>query len=276
MTDPAANAAAFQVALWEVVQEPTLPPLAAGGKPFDLYGGGFRANYADPSAAPEFVQGAQRYVQSLTGDDAAFANSNLLRGSELVRLTGTAGPDGVVPQSQLSLRPSAANLSAGVPGGGLPTGIVGGPGGYAPLGGLGRGLGGAPLGGLGGGFGGAPGLVGGFGGGNGTTVAATPVTSPLTPIIPPGTATNPGGNSPQTPVLPPSIFVPPVGPPIVVIPPGTTTPPGENPPGDNPPVKPPLDPPAVPAPPAVVLGLVGAGLIAAQRLRNRRRAGHAG
>ena len=284
------TASAFQIALWEVAQETQVPD---GPMPFNLYTGTFKADYPDPAAAPEYVQTAQKYVQSLSGDETAFGTSSALRRQELVRLTGTAGPDGVVPQSQLSLRPVADYAGGGAPGTGFGTGL--------PTGGGGGGLGFAGPGGLGrggsGGFGGGGGGLGGggsgflpFGGGTtgGSTInTANPgTTSPI--VTPPGTIVTPGGSSPQTPTVP-DTFPPSGG---GTPPGGGGTPPGGggnppggggNPPGGggNPPggggEQPPggggEQSPAVPAPPAVVLVVVGVAVVAARRARRRTAAG---
>ncbi len=264
--------AGFQMALWEIAGETQVPE---GPLPFNLFTGAFKANYPNEAEAPESVRTAQRYLQSLTGDDAPFREAVGLQGLELVRLNGLAGADGLAPQSQVALRAAPGGLAAAGGGNG-----AGGSGGFAPSaspigggGGLGGGGGGGfgPLGGLGGrgtggGGGGSP--IGGLGG----LGTAFPVTTSLgtttSPVVTTVTAAQPGGTSPQestgTVTSPPPIR------PAEIIPP---TPPGGNPPGGTPPggnppeVLPPEGSP-VPAPPAVVLVLLGAaGLWATRRSR---------
>jgi hypothetical protein len=162
------EALAFQVALWEIIQE-TEP--AEGGPKRDLFAGDFQANY--PKAdAPAYVLTAQKYLDSLTGDDLLYYENPDLRGRELIRLMGIENAEKVVAQSQFALRfvggggvgGTQVNLAAGA--------AVGG-------GGLG--------GGLGGGFGGGLGS-GGFGtGGGGSNSPSTPVTT-----------TTPGGGTTVT------------------------------------------------------------------------------
>ena len=274
------TAAAFQVALWEVVTEADVPD---GPMPFNLYSGSFKADYADPATAPAAVQTAQRYVQSLTGDETKYGESAALRGQELVRLTGAAGPDGVVPQSQLSLRPvpDTSGGGGGAPGLGFSTGLpVGAGGGFGPLRGFGGGGFGSP-----GGFGGGGGGVVPSGGGAGNAVTTTagvpaPAGVAVPATVPAGVGIGAGGTSPQastgSATVPPGGLAPgtpgmPDTPPggILVVPPGggpetpgggTDTPPGGGP--NTPGVT-----PAVPAPPALVLVLTGAAAVAGRRVR---------
>ncbi len=260
--------AGFQVALWELANETQVPE---GPLPFNLFTGSFKANYPNEAEAPESVRTGQRYLQSLTGDDAPFREAVGLQGMELVRLNGLAGADGLAPQSQLALRAAPGGLAAAGGGNG-----AGGSGGFAPSaspigggGGLGSGGGGGfgPLGGLGGrgpggGGGGAP--IGGFGG-VGTVPVVTAVGTATSPLLTTVSAAQPGGTSPQegTVTTPPAIRPPEIIPPTTNdVPPGgippVDFPPGGTPPGGSP----------VPAPPAAVLVLLGAaGLWATRRTR---------
>lgn len=173
--------AAFQAAVWEVMIETELPD---GPMPLNLFTGTFQANYPKEADAPQFVQMAQQYVTSLTGNDQSFFENPQFAGMQLVRLTGLVGPTGAVAQSQLAGRLiSGATDTAGGVGG---VGGLGGPG--STLGGVGPvGLGGlGGVGGLGGpgllgpgGIGGIGGFPGGggffglpFGGGSNTTVGS--------------------------------------------------------------------------------------------------------
>ena len=188
--DPDISAAAFQTALWEVVQETELPD---GPMPFNLYNGTFKVKAA-PTDSPEYVQRAQRYVQSLTGDDASFNESPVLAGQNLVRLTGLRSGANAAAQSQLSLRSSGgggsfpgqaqsiASTSTGAGGQQLPLGLLNS--GLTGFNGYDQGQG--QGGGAGGGFGGGNG--GGFlGNGGGTTVNTggdSGNTNPITPTDP--------------------------------------------------------------------------------------------
>ena len=250
--------AGFQAALWELAGETQVPD---GPLPFNLFTGAFKANYPVEAEAPEYVRTGQRYLQSLTGDDAPFREAKVLQGLELVRLNGLVGADGLAPQSQLALRAAPGDLAGGGGNG------AGGAGGFAPnvapigVGGIGSGGGGGgapigPLGGRGGGFGG-----GGGGFGSGFPITGLGTTIPAATTV---TTTQPGGTSPQestgTVTNPPGIrppdIIPPVPTPPTPIPPGETPPGEEVPPGGT----------AVPAPPALVLGLLGvAGLWTARR-----------
>ena len=258
--------AGFQIALWEIAGETQVPD---GPLPFNLFTGSFKANYVNEAESPESVRTAQRYLQSLTGDDAPFRDAPILQGMELVRLNGLIGADGLAPQSQLALRTAPGGL-AGAGGG---NGAGGGAGGFAPsaspIGGGPGGIGGGgfgPLGGLGGrglGGGGGSAPIGGLGGFG----SAFPVTSGVgttTPVVTTVTGAQPGGTSPQesTVTTPPTIRPP------EIIPPTTGgTPPTEKPPIEKPPIGTP-ETPAVPAPPAVVLMLLGAaGLWVGRRTR---------
>ncbi len=231
LADPDLANPAFQIALWELIAEPDFPE---GPVPFHLFGGSFRSP-VPWAESPDAVRRAQRYLESLTGDDSSFDRNPALKDLELVRLTGIAAGDVAAPQSQIALRrhlrPPAQGSDASV-GGGSGSG-------------LGRLAGGAgsPLGGGGGGGGG--GLLG---GGGGNTVANDP-------LVPPGT--NPidtggggGGAGPLDPDPNPPIVDPPVDPPPVT----------------PPPVTPPPNP--VPAPPGVVLGLTAFAFLGTRRLRS--------
>ena len=125
--------------------------------------------------SPEYVQRAQRYVQSLTGDDASYNENPVLAGQNLVRLTGLKSGTNAAAQSQLSLRSSGgggsfpgqpqsiASTSTGTGGQQLPLGILNR--GLTGFSGYGQGSGGGSGGGLGGGSG-----SGSLTGGGGTTV----------------------------------------------------------------------------------------------------------
>lgn len=183
----AEEAVAFQVALWELIQE---SEPAEGQAKFDLFDGDFRAAY--PRAeAPVFVTRAQTYLDSLSGNDALYYENPDLRGRELVRLMGIENAERVVAQSQYALRYSGGG---GVDtAGGLAT--VGGGGGF-----VGGGFG-APVGGIGG--------IGGFGGGGAFVPGGGGSTT-----TPPGSSTVPpeGGGSTITPPPPTvSTEVPPAG-----------------------------------------------------------------
>lgn len=95
------EAVAFQIALWEIIQE-TEP--AMGVPKLDLFAGDVQANY--PKADdPVYVTKAQAYLDSLTGtDDAMFFENADLRGRELIRLKGIENVDKIVAQSQFALR----------------------------------------------------------------------------------------------------------------------------------------------------------------------------
>jgi hypothetical protein len=199
--DPAAGgvggdeAVAFQVALWEIIQE-TEP--ADGAAKFDLFGGDFRADYPRDEA-PAFVRTAQTYLDSLTGNDALFYENPALRGRELVRLMGIPNAEGIKAQSQFALRYTGGGAT-GVAGGAVPFGGGG-------IGAIGGGVGGGPVGGVGGGFGGGGGgfTTGNGGGGstvvpNGSSTTTTPTTVPI------------GGSSTFAPPTPSSSSVPVGGP----------------------------------------------------------------
>ena len=257
LQDPKISAPAFQAALWEVVHEPTIPE---GPLPFNLFAGAFRANYPNEADSPEFVQLAQKYVQSLTGDDAIFGEAQATTGMELVRLTGLIGADAFTPQSQFSLRNATALGGGGGGNGGFsPIGTTGpllaSGGGFAPLGG-----GGAPI--LGGGFGGGGGGFGGVGSNGSTVTSPATVTTPTTVPPPPLTDTNTGSSSPTTPtiVVPPGTSggVNPPPPPVDVVPPG---------PDD---VTPPTTPPAVPTPAPLLLAFIGCAILGLRRIQAKR------
>jgi hypothetical protein len=190
--DPNMSAAAFQTALWEVTQETEVPD---GPMPFSLFTGTFKVNYPNLNESPAFVQRAQKYVQSLTGDDASFAESTVLAGQTLVRLTGLNSLTGAAGQSQLSTRAIGGGGAFPGPAQSIASTSMGGgfgqqqqPNLNAYRGGL-LGTGG----GFGGGSGGGLGNGGGSGfvsGGGGTTVNTGGTDS-----------SNPGGN-PETPTNP--------------------------------------------------------------------------
>ncbi|QJW99225.1 hypothetical protein [Frigoriglobus tundricola] len=196
---PAPDAVAFQVALWEIIQE-TEP--ADGAPKLDLFAGDFRANYP-PEQAPASVTQAQQYLNALTGNDALYYENPDLKGRELIRLQGLPNAQNVVAQSQFALR----YVGGGAVGaGGLNRALTAG-------GGIGAGGFGAP--GLGGGFGSGfgAGLGGGlFAGNNGGGGPETPTTTPVTTTTPPTggpgtttpptTTTSPPGGGPETPSSP--------------------------------------------------------------------------
>jgi hypothetical protein len=219
-----ANAAiAMQVALWEIIQE-TEP--AEGSAKLDLFGGDFRANYP-ADAVPAYVTGAQKMLDSLTGNDNLFYENPAIRGKELVRLRGIENDEKVVAQAQLALR-AVGGGAAGGSGIGRP--LTGGSG-LAALGG-----------GIGGGNGGGSGGGGFFpGGGNNANTPPSntpPATTPPTGGNPPGGGTPPGG--------------------------GGGTPPGTTPPVDvDPPTTPPTN--SVPAPAGLILGLLALGTVGSWR-----------
>lgn len=230
----ASDAVAFQIALWEIVQE-TEP--AEGELKLDLFAGDFQANYAKADA-PAYVTRAQEYLDTLTGhDDALLIENPDLRGRELIRLKGIENAEGVVAQSQYALR----YKDGGAAGNGafaraLTAGGSGIGGGGVPLGGAGAG------GGYGGGSGG--GLFAGNPGGNGQTF------------------TNPPGNG--TVVTPPSTTPPTTTP---------TTPPVGGPDDPDDPDTPPKDPDPptnpVPAPAGLLLGAIALGSVGAWRFGAR-------
>jgi hypothetical protein len=255
LRDARATAAAFQVAVWELTNETDVPD---GPMPYNLFAGNYKADYPDEAASPEFVRQAQRYVVSLTGDDAPFAESPVLQGLELVRLTAVGNGE-FAGQSQLALR-SAPGAAGGLYGPGAEPG----GGGVGGLGGPGlRG----PAAGVGGGF---PGGGGGFGGGGGGFIGGGPVSSDST--------ANPGTAGPQTPI---DTGVTPI-PPLVdsgTINQGPNVRPGQDPPPTNPvnPTpqtpnnnNPPTD--VIPAPAGVVLGGVAVAIAGLTRAARRRRA----
>ena len=220
---------AFQAALWEVIYETEFPDVPA---PFDLFTGNFRANYPNLEQSPPYVQQAQQYLKSLTGNDTAFYDNQNLGGRELVFLRGLLSANGAVAQSQFGLRDIGAG--GGVPGfnGGTANGgsAVGGGG---LLGGVG---GGSGVGGFG------PGIFAGGGGGSGT--GSTSPSSTTSSTTASGT---PPSLSPGTPSGP-------TGPPT-----------GDN--GGGP--SPPIDTNPVPAPPAMILGIIAVGLFAGRRAVSR-------
>jgi hypothetical protein len=187
----AEEAIAFQIALWEIIQE-TEP--ADGKAKLDLFAGDFQANYAKADA-PAFVTTAQKYLDSLTGTDEAqglFYENPDLRGRELIRLKGIKNADGVVAQSQYALKY--------VGGGG--TGTIGPSRALTAIGGgtVGGGFG-APSGGVGSGGGGGGFVSGGGNGGGRTfpTTPTTPTTPPTTTTTPPPVGAPPSNPPPQNP-----------------------------------------------------------------------------
>jgi hypothetical protein len=190
---------AFQLALWELSQEPE--PV---GKPvsFDLFAGDFQANYPKEQA-PDYVLKAQAYLDSLTGNDAIYYQNPNLSGRELIRLQGIPNADGVMAQSQYALR----YINGGAPGVGPFGGALGANGGgLGGLGGLGGiGTGGGLGAGLGGGDGGAGGPLLGVGG----TTTTTTTTTSTTPSTPPtgGGSRVPAGGPQGTPVPTPAGLV---------------------------------------------------------------------
>jgi len=191
--------AAFQVAVWEVLNEQELPD---GPMPLNLFTGSFLANYPREADAPPFVQLAQQYVTSLTGNDAPFFENPNFAGLELVRLTGLVGANGAVAQSQLAARVKSGASDtaggAGTPGSETPLALGTGPGFIGPVrGGIGSPLGGVP-------GGGVPG-----GGASGFPIVASPVGSTTTTTTPTGSSSSPSGtdtstgsSSPTSPTLP--------------------------------------------------------------------------
>ncbi len=185
------EAVAFQIALWEIIQE--TEPADAPAK-FDLFGGDFQANY--PKAeAPAHVLTAQKYLDTLTGRDDAqglFYENPDLRGRELVRLKGIKNAEGVVAQSQYALK-YAGGGGVGTVG---PSRALTGGGGGVVGGGFGTPAAGAGSGGGGGGF-----VTGGNNGGGqtfpNTTTTTTPPTSP--PITTPPTGGPPSDTPPNDP-----------------------------------------------------------------------------
>lgn len=198
-------AAAFQVALWEIIHESELP--AAPDDRFSLFGGTFRAGAPALEAAPKHVQVAEGYLNFLTGNNTPYYENDDLQGLELVRLRGLRGTvDGLypdyVPQSQFAVRYKAGAGMAGRDSsrGGSPS-----PG--TPDSGAGTGRGDTQ----GQGTGLGTGLGSGLGVGLGSPLEIVPFTAvqPNPPISGPGTGGQPPG--PQ----PPDIVAP--APPAVVL-----------------------------------------------------------
>jgi hypothetical protein len=225
-------ARAFQIALWEIIHEPSWA--ADKPAPLDLNSGSFTA--AKVQDDPATVSLAQDYVQSLTGNDNLFYENPDLAGRELVWMKGLVSPlaGNAVAQSQFALqyvRGGGANVGAGLLTGGLPLG----GGGFGGIGG-GGGLLGGGLGAGGGAFiGSGAGAGGGLGGGGSTT---PPTTTPPTT-----TTTVPPVNSPPT------------GPPETPTPPTTPTTPTT----------------PVPAPAGIVLGLIAVGTLFGRRALARKK-----
>lgn len=184
---------AFQAALWEVIHESEFPDVAS---PFDLFTGNFQANYPNLEQSPPYVQEAQRYVRSLTGDEiTTFYENTAVAGKELVHMKGLATEAGLVGQSQFGLR----DQSGGAPGfngataaGGTGFGALGGGAGS----GLGNGAGGILPAALGAGGGG-----GGGGGGN-PNDPTPPTETPPTDTPPTTTGGGPPTEEPDDPGTP--------------------------------------------------------------------------
>ncbi|AWM37896.1 hypothetical protein GobsT_40420 [Gemmata obscuriglobus] len=228
------DAVAFQIALWEVIQE---PEPAQGELKLDLFDGDFQANY--PKAeAPVYVTRAQEYLGTLTGkDDALLIENPDLRGRELIRLQGLPQADGSATQSQFALR-YAGGGAAGT--GAMARALTAGGGGLA--GGAGAPLGGGGVGGLGGGTGGGGGF---FSNPNNGTTTTTP----------------PGGSTTTTTTTPPTTTTttPPVGGPDTPTTPTTPTDP-------NTPTTPTTPTNPVPAPAGLLLGAIALGTVGTWRL----------
>ena len=219
------DAVAFQIALWEIVQE-TEP--AMGDLKLDLFAGDFQADY--PKAdAPIYVQRAQTFLDSLTGrDDALFYENPDLRGRELIRLQGIENADKVVAQSQFALRFKGGGAAGA--GGAFSRALT--AGGAGTGGGSGGGMGGG-AGGLGN-TGGGGGLFAGNPGGSGQTV----------PVGGGGTTTPPS-------TTPPTVTTPPVD--------GPDDPTDPTDPGN------PGNPNPVPAPAGLLLGAIALGTVGTWR-----------
>ncbi|HEY1188960.1 MAG TPA: hypothetical protein VGE74_15000 [Gemmata sp.] len=227
------DAVAFQIALWEIIQE---SEPAEGDLKLDLFDGDFQANY--PKAdAPVYVTRAQEYLSNLTGKDEALLVENPdMRGRELIRLQGLPSAEGVPTQSQFALR--------------YKNGGAAGAGAFArALTAGGGGIGGAPL------AGGGGGLGGGYGGGSGGGLFAG---NPGSSSTPPGgstvTTTPPSTTPPTT-----TVTTPPVG--------GPDTP--DNPDNPDNPNNPnnPTNP--VPAPAGLLLGAIAIGTLGTWRFGAR-------
>ena len=236
LSDPHVAAPAFQLALWELMLETGAPDAPT---PYDLNTGSFQTNFLKTDSAPAYVAQAQKYLQSLTGDDAVFSETPILAGQELVRLTGLLNTGGVRAQSQLALRNSGGVSNSGAGSSGL--GLVG----MAVGGGFGRPTqtsGGPPLGGSGGGF-----------GGTGRIASLTGL----------------GGLSPQLGITTTTETFPPIGlSPIqfklVPLPTPELTPMPNSVSNLNPTAVP------TPAPPGLVLGLIGISLLGIWHCRHAR------
>jgi len=234
-------AKAFQIALWEIIHEPSWA--ADKPAPLDLDQGSFTA--ANEQADPQFVDLARDYLKSLTGNDNVFYENPDLAGRELVWMKGLVSPlaNNSVAQSQFALQyvkgggvnTANANQVGAVPlGGGIGGLGAGGGGGFAGGGGGGAFVGGG--GGAGGGFGGAP---------SSTTPPSTP--TPPTSNVPPVNA--PPTNPPETPTTPGTRSNPPSGTPTQQSFP--TTP--------------------VPAPAGIVLGAIAVGALVGRRVLTQKR-----
>ncbi|MBY0513430.1 MAG: hypothetical protein K2P78_05910, partial [Gemmataceae bacterium] len=85
------EARAFQIALWEVINESELPaekPFPVKETPFDLFKGTFQADYPALDQSPEYVQRAQAMLRPLTGNENLFYGNPGLAGYQLVRMLG--------------------------------------------------------------------------------------------------------------------------------------------------------------------------------------------
>ena len=236
LSDPHVAAPAFQLALWEVMLETVA---SDGPTQYSLDTGSFRTNFPKTDAAPPYVAQAQKYLQSLTGDDTVFSETPALAGQELVRLTGLLNTSGVRAQSQLALRNSGGVLNSGAGSSGL--GLVG----MAVGGGFGRPTltsGGSPLGGSGGGFGGI-----------GRTTSLTGL----------GGLSSQSGITTSTETFPPSGLSP-IQFKLIPIPTSEITPLPNPISTSNPTAVP------TPAPPGLVLGLIGASLFGIWHYRHAR------
>lgn len=238
------EARAFQIALWEVINEGELPvdkTIPAQATPFDLMKGTFQADYPALDQSPVYVQRAQAMLQPLTGNENLFYGNSGLAGYQLVRMNGLGSVTDAneLVQAQFALQRTEGGAAGGYGSGAAGGGLAGG-GGFA----------GAPV---GGGYGGGgTGAFGSGGGGNGGLVGTNGGTTTTTSNTPPTTSTN--TNTPPT----GTTVIPPVGQPPSNIPPGNPElPPTEN--NNNP----------VPAPAGLVLGLMGLGALGGYRMLRR-------
>ncbi|MFO0938795.1 MAG: hypothetical protein U0798_20010 [Gemmataceae bacterium] len=247
-------AAAFQVALWELVSEST--PQAENENKFSLFNGTFRTTFDSDETSPEYVRMGEKYLKSLSGDDRAFFENPTFEHMELVRLTGLPGEDNSVPQSQYALRPRtdfAGGAGAGLAnatniGGSSPLLMASGGSRGGPLLGSGSGMGGGGFPATGAAFGGGGGsTTSSGGGGTGTGTGTDTGTGSTGNVGGGGTGGGTGGG-------------------------GSGGGGGNGGGGDGgggggtPPITP------VPAPPAVLLALAGVGVLAGGQMFRRRKA----